>query len=242
MSPRSVALQSGQSKQFTSAVTGTSNTAVTWTAVLGSISSSGVYTAPTLAGQAVDTISAVSTVDPTKYASASVTVSGNTSSANTFYVDPVNGSDSNNGTSQATAWQTLCKANVSATLGPNGTQIILLPGTFTLANQGSCYSSSGGLLLTLNGTATQRVVWQGENDPRNNSNSTVLDGQNASRPLRKLQLLRLHSARNHWGRSSSSARTTTIRPTVTTIPAKELPARCVSHLARLFTSASADSS
>ncbi len=148
MSPSSVALQSGQSKQFTSTVTGTSNTTVTWTAALGSISSSGFYTAPTLAGQILDTVSAVSDVDPTKYASASVTVSVNAGSVNTFYVDPVNGNDSNNGTSQATAWQTLCKANDSATLGTDGTQIILLPGTFTLANQGSCYSSGGGLLLT----------------------------------------------------------------------------------------------
>lgn len=74
VSPSSLTMQSGQSKQFTSVVTGTSNVAVTWTAVLGSISSSGVYKAPTVTDQVVDTVSATSTTDPTKYASASVVI------------------------------------------------------------------------------------------------------------------------------------------------------------------------
>ena len=167
MSPSSTALQSGGSKQFTSTVTGTSNTAVTWTAALGSISSSGVYTAPTLNDQVEDTVSAISVVDSTKYASASVTVTVNSGLVNTFYIDPVNGNDSNAGTSQSAAWKTICKANSSARLGTNGAVINLLPGTFTLSAQGSCWSSSDGILaLTLNGTATQRVEWQGQNDPR----------------------------------------------------------------------------
>jgi hypothetical protein len=75
VSPSSVVLQSGHTKQFTSSVTGTSNTAVTWSAVLGSITSSGVYTAPTVASQTQDTVSAVSVADSTKYASVSVTIS-----------------------------------------------------------------------------------------------------------------------------------------------------------------------
>lgn len=181
VSPGSVRLQSGQSKQFTSAVTGTSNTAVTWTAELGSISSSGFYTAPTFWSQIVDTVSAVSAADPTKYASASVTVSVNTGSVNTFYVDPVNGKDANNGTSQATAWKTICKANSAATLGTNGTLINLLPGTFTLSAQGSCVNSNiNSPVLTLNGTSTQRVVWQCVNDPRSSPNSCIFNGGNAS--------------------------------------------------------------
>jgi hypothetical protein len=73
VSPSTVTLQSGQSKQFTSAVTGTSNNSVTWTAVLGSISPSGIYTAPT-GGQTQDTVSAISVADSTKYASASVVI------------------------------------------------------------------------------------------------------------------------------------------------------------------------
>jgi hypothetical protein len=74
VSPTSVALQSGQSQQFAAAVTGTSNIAVTWTATLGSITSSGLYTAPTVTSQISDTVSAVSVADSSKYASESVTV------------------------------------------------------------------------------------------------------------------------------------------------------------------------
>ena len=86
VSPISLALQSGQSKQFTSAVTGTSNTAVTWTAVLGSISSSGDYTAPAVTSQSYDTVSAISVADSTKYASSAVTVTiKSTSSTGTPY-------------------------------------------------------------------------------------------------------------------------------------------------------------
>lgn len=77
--PTSVSLQVGQSKQFTSAVTGTSNTAVTWTAVLGSISPSGDYTAPTVTSQTYDTVSVISVADSTKYASSSVTVTSSPS-------------------------------------------------------------------------------------------------------------------------------------------------------------------
>jgi hypothetical protein len=74
LSPTSSALQSGQSEQFTSVVTGTPHTAVTWTAALGSITSSGVYTAPTVASESQDSVSAISVADPSKYASGSVTV------------------------------------------------------------------------------------------------------------------------------------------------------------------------
>lgn len=73
LSPSSVTVQPGQSLQFASQVTGASNTSVTWTAALGSISSTGLYKAPNFAPTA-DRISAVSVVDPSKYANASVTV------------------------------------------------------------------------------------------------------------------------------------------------------------------------
>ena len=74
VSPTSLALQSGQAKQFTSAVTGTSNTAVTWVAALGSISTSGLYTAPPVTSQTLDTVSAISVADSTKYANAAITI------------------------------------------------------------------------------------------------------------------------------------------------------------------------
>ena len=74
VSPISVALQSGQSKQYTSAVTGTSNTAVTWVAALGSISTSGFYTAPLVTSRTLDTVSAISVADSIKYANSAITI------------------------------------------------------------------------------------------------------------------------------------------------------------------------
>jgi hypothetical protein len=75
VAPTSLAVQSGQSQQFTSAVTGTSNTAVTWVAALGSISSSGLYKAPVVTSQTTDTVSVISVADPSEYVKAPITVS-----------------------------------------------------------------------------------------------------------------------------------------------------------------------
>jgi hypothetical protein len=47
---------------------------VTWTAVLGRISTSGLYTAPTVTRQQSDTVSAISIEDPTKYTNADVAI------------------------------------------------------------------------------------------------------------------------------------------------------------------------
>ena len=72
ISPVSVALSTGATQQFTASVTGTGNTAVAWSASGGSISSSGLYTAPSAAG--TFTVTATSAADPTKSASATITV------------------------------------------------------------------------------------------------------------------------------------------------------------------------
>jgi len=72
ISPTSVSLYTGGIQQFTAAVTGTTNTAVTWTASGGTVSSSGLYIAPGTTG--TYTVSATSVADNTKSASAIVTV------------------------------------------------------------------------------------------------------------------------------------------------------------------------
>jgi beta-glucanase (GH16 family) len=76
ISPTSASLSSGSTQQFTATVTGTTNTAVTWSASGGSISSSGLYTAPSTAG--TYTVTATSTADTTKSASATVAVTSAT--------------------------------------------------------------------------------------------------------------------------------------------------------------------
>jgi len=73
ISPTSKTLQAGQTQQFTATVTGTSNTAVTWTATGGTVSNSGLYTAGSTAGTSFK-VTAASVADTTKSASASVTI------------------------------------------------------------------------------------------------------------------------------------------------------------------------
>jgi polysaccharide biosynthesis protein PslG len=73
ISPTSASSITSGTLSFAATVQGTtSNTTVTWTALLGKITSSGQYTAPSSAGS--DTVTATSSADPTKSASASVKV------------------------------------------------------------------------------------------------------------------------------------------------------------------------
>ena len=63
--------------QFTAAIQGaTTNDAVTWAASIGTISATGVFTAPSVSG--IGTIVATSVADPTKSATATVAVAGAT--------------------------------------------------------------------------------------------------------------------------------------------------------------------
>jgi hypothetical protein len=72
IAPPSVTLQAGAQQAFTATLTGTSNTAVTWIAAGGTITSGGVFTAGGSAG--AFTVKATSVADPTKSATATVTV------------------------------------------------------------------------------------------------------------------------------------------------------------------------
>ena len=72
ISPGSATLNPGQTRQFTATVTGHPNTAVQWSATGGTVSQSGLYTAGSAPGTFA--VTATSVADPTKSASASVTV------------------------------------------------------------------------------------------------------------------------------------------------------------------------
>ena len=81
VTPAAAAPTAGAKVQFTAAVQGTTtNDAVTWTATMGTITATGVYTAPTAASTGM--VTATSVADPTKSASAVVTVAAATSSGN----------------------------------------------------------------------------------------------------------------------------------------------------------------
>ncbi|MGA7288912.1 MAG: Ig domain-containing protein [Terriglobales bacterium] len=74
VSPTSGTLLSSQTEQFTASVSGTSDTAVTWSATTGSVSGSGLYTAPAVSKQTDAVVTATSVADPSKSASASITI------------------------------------------------------------------------------------------------------------------------------------------------------------------------
>jgi hypothetical protein len=115
VTPTTVSMTAGANQQFASSVTGTSNTAVTWTAsgtgcsgtTCGTISSTGLYIAPVAApSPGTVTITATSVADPSKSASASVTIVPPFGA--TYYLAPAanGGNDSNNGLSPAAPWLT----------------------------------------------------------------------------------------------------------------------------------------
>lgn len=73
VSPTSANVQTGSAQQFSATVTGASNTAVTWSATGGTISTSGLFSAGVTAG--AFTVTATSTANTAKSAQASVTLS-----------------------------------------------------------------------------------------------------------------------------------------------------------------------
>jgi len=77
LTPVGTTLTASQTQQFTAVVSGSSNQQVTWSFVpaVGGISSNGLYTAPsTISTQQSVTVTATSAADPTKRASATVTL------------------------------------------------------------------------------------------------------------------------------------------------------------------------
>lgn len=87
ISPSTATVSTGGAVSFTATVSGTSNTAVTWTTSGGSITPAGVLTAPATAGTV--TVTATSVADTSAKATATVTV-GSTSGTPTITITPSN--------------------------------------------------------------------------------------------------------------------------------------------------------
>src|SRR6266404_765341 len=107
VSPTAASVVVTKTQQFTATVTGTSNTAVTWSAVggtaNGTISNAGLYTAPaTVPNPPQVTVTATSQKDSTKTGSATLTVT-TAAVASTVSVSPSAVSVANFGTQQFTA-------------------------------------------------------------------------------------------------------------------------------------------
>ena len=98
ISPTTVTLVPGATQSFSVVVSGTISTAVTWSATGGTITSTGLYTAPVVAG--TYSVVAASQADPTVTATAIVTVSGVSSGVT---ISPVSVSVPESGTQTFTA-------------------------------------------------------------------------------------------------------------------------------------------
>src|SRR5213080_4916367 len=110
ISPTSATVAAGGTQQFSAVVQNTSNTAVTWqvngvtggNATVGTISSSGLYTAPgVVPNPATVTVTAVSQADATKSAAAQVTITAATTVSVT--ISPTSATVAAGGTQQFSA-------------------------------------------------------------------------------------------------------------------------------------------
>lgn len=162
IAPGSVQVKAGQSQQFTAAVTGLASSNVTWSAALGKVSSSGLYSAPKVQTSTMDTVSATSVVSTSTSAAIQVKVVPAAVSTPAPAPAPApaptptpapapapptpaptapvvgglyvspNGSDSNPGT-QAEPWRTFERAIPA--LNPGAT-LVLEDGTYTASTTG----------------------------------------------------------------------------------------------------------
>ncbi len=151
VSPSSASVQAYGSQQFTASVAGTSNTAVTWLvngvagggSGTGTISSSGLYTAPPCASTSSVTITAQSVYDGTAKASSTVALTNTTPS--NFHFVTTSGSDSNDG-SGCRPWATIQHA--ASVVNP-GDNVIVEDGTYPET-----------VLVNRSGTSTSQISFR----------------------------------------------------------------------------------
>jgi hypothetical protein len=130
--------------QFTATVAGTKNTKVTWTATAGTISSTGLYTAPaTVPNPAVVTVTATSVANTTYAAAAQVTIQPGPN-AISVSLSPATGTVVNFGTLQFVASVT-ADVNTAVTWYVNGIQG---------GSQSTGYISPNGLFVAPGGVPT----------------------------------------------------------------------------------------
>jgi parallel beta-helix repeat protein len=193
ISPTSATLQVGTSKQFTATVSGTSNTGVTWlvngvsggNSTAGTISSSGLYTAPSSvpSGGSV-TVAATSVANSASSAKATVTISASapapsptptpapsptpTPTTGGFYVSPT-GSDSNSGTAAA-PWATIQHA---AAMVKPGSIVHVEPGTYGVVNSTISGSSTARIRFVSDVKWGAKIVGSGTDTAWTNSGNYV---------------------------------------------------------------------
>lgn len=165
VSPSSVTLGPGGSQQFTASVSGTSNTAVTWSlsSSTGKISSTGLYTAPSsISQQQTVTVRATSVADTTKFATAVVTLNppGSSSSPVSFW--PATATPGTITDPDANSVELGLK--FSSTVAGSVTGVRFYKGSSnTGTHVGHLWTSSGTLLATVTFTNETATGWQQAN-------------------------------------------------------------------------------
>jgi len=153
ISPAVARVAGGQSQTFAATVSGTSNTGVNWyvggvqggDASVGTISSSGVYTAPACPGSSSVVVTAQSAYAPASQATADVTLMSGGGSSQARYVAS-SGSDANDGRA-CSPWATIQNAANNAQAGMT---IHVAPGT---------YNVSSTITSNAAGSSSSRVVF-----------------------------------------------------------------------------------
>ena len=162
VTPSSATLGSGATQQFTAAVRDSSNTGVTWSATSGQISSSGLFTAPTVSAATAVTVTATSTADPTAKASASISVvPASTSGLSVTTTTLPAGTTGNaySATLAATGGKAPYTWSVSTGVLPNGLQLNTSTGAITgTPSQSGTFQFTAQVKDSSSATATQGLA------------------------------------------------------------------------------------
>jgi RHS repeat-associated protein len=191
LTPAMAALYASQTQQFTAPVTGTPNTAVTWTlspSGVGSMDGTGLYTAPaTISTQQTVTVTAASVADPTKSASATITLYPPYGPLVSIAVTPANSSISQGTNQQFTATGTFTdgstqdltasatwssSATAVATINAAGLVAGVAPGNSTI--KAASGTISGSTLLAVTSHTLPQVV---QVQPADQSSGVPMNGR-----------------------------------------------------------------
>jgi uncharacterized protein (DUF1800 family) len=181
INPTSATVNTGATRQFTATVTGSANTAVTWrvnnvtggNSTVGTITNSGLYTAPSAVPAGAVTVSAVSQADTTRSASANISITA-PPVAIAVSVSPATANLTTGATQQFTATvtgtaNTAVIWRVNSINGGNAT-------VGTITNSG-LYTAPGAIPV---GSITVSAVSQADNTKQATASVTVLDTQLAT--------------------------------------------------------------
>src|SRR5256884_4976353 len=173
ISPIFVTVAPSATEQFSDTVTGSNNTAVTWAvngvtggnSTFGTVSTSGLSAAPApVPNPATATVTAVLQADPTKAASATVTISNGLA----FYVSTT-GNDANSGSS-GSPWRTIQQA---ANAAQPGDTIYVYGGTYNEAVTINVSGNSSAGYITFRSYPGQTAIVDGTGVPVNGQTGLI---------------------------------------------------------------------